>query len=237
MKPVHLALSTVVALALAGAAGCADGDADDRARDWELNGSGEKPGDVAPDAPDGTKTSSACTPKTCEQLGKTSGTAEDGCGQTLTCGDGNSSPACSDEKGNNHTREAAADLGEMDDRFDFGFGDTVIPDLTLGDGEEDWFRVKVSDVGLNGNPRVTAAAPNAEVSIFYVCDAKGDASECPNTTDKPDNLIGKGCRGNATVTLKAYCETWNESGTAFIRVRKAAPNGQCTTYTLTVDVD
>jgi hypothetical protein len=260
MRSAILSLSALFVVALVGAAGCADGDAKDGARDWDVTGSGRKTGNVGPDgkcAPETCRTlektagnhpdgcggtldcSKACEPKTCEQLAKTSGTADDGCGGTLDCDGAGNASACSDGKGANSTREAAADLGTMEDSGFGAFGGTekVIPDLKLADGAEDWFRVKIADVGLNGNPRVTAAAPNAEVSIFYVCDAKGDASVCPNTTDTADNLIGKGCRGKATVTLKAYCDTWDESGTAFIRVRKAAPNGQCTTYALTVNVD
>jgi hypothetical protein len=260
MSSAHIALSALFAVALVGATGCADGDADDSTRDSDVT-TDRKPGSVRADGacvpdtcqtlkktsgkqPDGCggtldcgSASSECAPKTCQQLGKTSGTVEDGCGATLDC-NGANSPTCSDSNGSNSTREAAADIGTLQDEF-FGFaplGEKVVRDLKLADGAEDWFRVKVRDVGSYGNPRITVAAPNAEVSVFYVCDAKGDDSVCPNTSDVADNLIGKGCRGTATVALKAYCDTWDESGTAFIRVKKVTADRQCMTYTLTVNV-
>jgi hypothetical protein len=264
MRPLHLTALALCAIALVGTTGCADGDADGNPRDWDLTTEGRKGKNVGPDGrcapdtcqtlgktsgthPDGCgatldcgKASSDCTPKTCEELGRTSGTTDDGCGAELDCsGAGTTPTTCSDSKASNSTKEAAADLGTMEDGgFGFGlWGEKVFPDLKLADGAEDWFRLKVSDVGFNGNPRITVEAPNTEVSVFYVCDAKGDASVCPDSTDTADNLIGKGCRGKATVTLKAYCDTWDESGTAFIRVRKAAASNQCMTYALTINVD
>jgi hypothetical protein len=233
MRLTGLAVSLLFGASLAGPIGCADGDAEDGgARRWDDVTSERKPGSVAADG--------SCVPATCQTLTKTSGRHPDGCGGTLDCG-GTAEvkdDVCTDAKPGNGTKETAADLGAMEDGGDLYNASTekVVSDLTLADGAEDWFRLKVADVGFDGNPRITVAAPNAEVSIFYVCDAKGDDSVCPNAVDTADDLIGKGCRGKATVALKAYCDTWDESGTAFIRVKKAAADNQCMTYALTINV-
>jgi hypothetical protein len=110
--------------------------------------------------------------------------------------------------------------------------------LTLPDGDEDWFKTAVTDGGFNGNPRISASvAKPVEVSVFFVCTSFGDASYCTNATDVVDNTIGRGCRGRSAAAVKASCNGITESGTAYIRVRKLANDGQCGGYSLDVRVD
>lgn len=247
--------------ALAFATGCTAEAADTGAgRDWDLSeqrGPGAAPGDDDPAAASHCvpktceglgKTSGehadgcggtlrcgpagACTPKTCQELGKTSGTADDGCGKTLDCG----AASCSDAKAGNVSHNAAADLGAM---TDYPTSNRVVADLKLADGEEDWFKFKVTDAGFGGNPRIdaTASLASAEVSVFFVCDSQPDYSTCATATHAADTTIGKGCKAKGSVGLTTECSGLSENGTAYVRVKKSASDGQCAAYTLTVKVD
>lgn len=177
---------------------------------------------------------SQCQPKTCAQLGKSCGNHPDGCGGTASCG--TCSTSCNaDAAESNNTWATAKDLGATTDSPD---SKKSAYNLSLPDLDEDWFKTKVTDGGFDGNPRVTASVARAvEVSVFYKCDAGGDASTCPNTLDKPDNTVGKGCRGTSNAQVKASCSGISDNGTAYIRVRKLASDGQCVGYSLDVHVD
>ena len=175
----------------------------------------------------------ACQPKTCAQLAKSCGTHADGCGGMANCGA--CAATCSaDAWEGNDTAATAKSIGAMSDSPDSG---KYVQNLTLPDGDADWFRTKISDDGLDGNPYIKATTSRAlEVSVFYVCDGGGDASYCPNSVDKADGTIGKGCRGTTSAGLKTSCSGLTDSGTAYIRVRKLASDGQCVSYRLDVDV-
>lgn len=172
-----------------------------------------------------------CTPKTCQELGKTSGTVDDGCGKTLDCG-----PACADAKAGNTSNLKAFQLAPMSDSPN---SKVVVADLKLADGEEDWFKFKVTDAGFGGNPQIDASVTlaGAQVSVFYVCDSQPDYSTCVNAGDTADATVGKGCRGVGKVGLATECSGISENGTAFVRIKKAAADAQCAQYTLTVTVE
>lgn len=176
----------------------------------------------------------SCVPKTCAQLGKTCGTHDDGCGGTASCGECPTTCAA-DAKESNQTWQTATDLGPSTDTPPTNL---VLYQLTLPDGDEDWFKTAVTDGGFNGNPRITVSTARAvEVSAFYVCNSGGDASYCPNAADTPDTTIGKGCRGRSNVSLRTSCSGITDSGTAYVRIRKLANDGQCGGYSLDVRVD
>src|SRR5207244_8643450 len=106
--------------------------------------------------------------------------------------------------------------------------------LSLSDGDEDWFSIDVQDTGFDGNPALDLSVLGSrEVSVWYVCTNGGDASYCPNGATQ-DDTIGKGCRAIGDVALKTSCSGITDSGTAYVRVRKTASDGQCTAYTLSV---
>jgi hypothetical protein len=75
------------------------------------------------------------------------------------------------------------------------------------------------------------------VTIFFICNATTNYSTCPNTKDVADATMGKGCRGTSNATLQTDCTGINEDGTAYVRVRKLASDGQCAGYSLDVKVD
>jgi hypothetical protein len=174
-----------------------------------------------------------CSPKTCAQLGKSCGTWDDGCGTTASCGTC-PTPCPADAKEPNDDRSRATDLGPL---ADSPVTPVSIPSLSLPDGDEDWFTAKVADAGWFGNPRIQVSAGHAmEVTIYYVCNAGGDDSSCAAGTT-PDDAIGHGCRGTGASSLSTSCSTWDESGTAYIRVRKTTSDNLCGAYTLDVRVD
>jgi hypothetical protein len=174
-----------------------------------------------------------CQPKTCAQLGKTCGSWDDGCGGTVSCG------ACptqcaADAKEPNNDKAHAADLGTLTDS---PASTKSAYNLTLPDGDEDWFTAKVTDAGWWGNPRIQVTTARAvEVSIYYVCNNGGDASYCPNG-ETPDNAFGTGCRSISTATLQTSCSGIDESGTVYVRVRKTKSDGQCGGYSIDVSVN
>ena len=174
----------------------------------------------------------ACQPKTCAQLGKSCGSHPDGCGGTRDCG----TCAATCTGGSAGASSAAAfDLGATTDSPDTK---KSVYEQALPDAEEDWFKSKVTDGGWDGNPRITASvARPVEVTVFYKCDAGGDDSSCPNSVDSPDNTIGKGCKGTSSAQVKVSCSGISDNGTAYVRVRKLASDGQCVSYSLDLFVD
>lgn len=177
----------------------------------------------------------ACTPKTCGRLGKTCGTADDGCGGTVNCGP--CTTGCSpDAKEPNDSKAAATDLGTASDN-----PNTIKTEASLAssDGDEDWFKLRVTDGGFGGNPTITATVTGAtglEVVVFHVCDSQPDYSYCDDGGTQ-DNSVGKGCRGTGKIALKTDCSGLDETGTTYVRVRKLASNGKCESYSLSVAVD
>ncbi len=174
-----------------------------------------------------------CQPKTCAELGKTCGNHDNGCGGTVACGVCENTCA-PDAQESNNTPQTAKDLGPTSDS---GTSKAVYS-LNLPDGDEDWFKTKVSDDGFSGNPKVSVSVPKVvEVSVFYVCDAATNYSFCPNAADTADNTIGHGCRGRSNATVQSSCSGIDETGTAYIRVRKLQNDGQCGGYSLDVKVE
>lgn len=178
---------------------------------------------------------SACQPKTCAQLGKSCGQHPDGCGGTRDCGACAATCAASGTAKAGATPQLALDLGATTDSPDTK---KSAFELMLPDGDQDWFKSKVTDGGWDGNPRITASvARPVEVTVFYVCDAGGDASSCPNSVDVADNMIGKGCKGTSSAQVKVSCNGVSDNGTAYVRVRKLASDGQCVNYSVDLFVD
>lgn len=178
---------------------------------------------------------SACAARTCDQLGKTCGTHADGCGGTVNCGLCPSTGCAADAREPNDTKTSAIDLGSATDAPNTT---KTVTALTASDGDEDWFKLRVTDSGFGGNPRIDANTNNTglEVTVFHVCDSLPNYSSC---TDKgtQDNSVGFGCRGTGgKSSLSTDCKGINETGSTFVRVRKLASDGKCSSYDLTIDV-
>jgi hypothetical protein len=179
---------------------------------------------------------SACTPKSCKDLGKTCGKHDDTCGSDIDCGP--CSTCEQDAKAGNTSADKAANLGDMTDT------PTTIknfPALKLGDGEEDWFKMKVADNGFGGNPYLTISAGGAQVdvAVFYLCETAENFSTCPIQGQTQDTTVGKGCVGRGTATLRADCTGTNENGLAYVRVKKAGAGATqaCLSYALDIKIE
>lgn len=180
------------------------------------------------------KEADACAPATCGSLGKTCGSHDDLCGGTVSCGPCTTScPA--DAKESNDKMESATDLGAAKDTEDPSI---TVAALQSSDGDEDWFKLKVTDGGFGGNPLITASVSDAllEVTIFHVCNSKPDYSYCEGPGTQEDT-VGKGCFALGSVKLNLECKGLDESGMTYVRVRKRGVDSSCHAYDLTVKVE
>jgi len=190
-----------------------------------------------------------CTPMTCEEAGVSCGTADDGCGGELDCGEclpdcmGDGCACTLDEAEANDVQLHAFDLGTMTDR----------PRTTMAldqwtihsERDVDWYRATVTDAFGDGNPTIAVhlagdEAAHYELGAWYVCDHGGDGTSC--NQGREDDSSGRGClsRGSAegpTVALQTSCGGTDESGSLVIRVMTDAWSGACEPYTLEVDVN
>lgn len=181
------------------------------------------------------QTPTACRPLTCAQLGASCGTHGDGCGGTVSCGACQTSCA-KDALEPNNTKDQAVYLGSSADTDAKTLSKTQ---LEASDGDEDWFKILVSDRGFGGNPTVHASTTDQklEVSAFHECDSLPNYSYCEGSGTQ-DNTVGHGCRATGgSVTLNTDCSGVNEDGFTYIRVRKMVSDGTCHSYDLRVKVD
>jgi hypothetical protein len=180
---------------------------------------------------------SSCVPAKCGS-DKPCGTFRDGCGGVMNCGQCGSG-TCTDRYEPNQFALTAKSLGDATDAPNTTF---VMNDLTLSDGDEDWFKMHISDSGFGGNPQISAAVTESgiEVSVFHDCDSKPNYSTCTTNDGVSRNEpgVGAGCVNIASnkATLSTECAGLNETGTTYVRLRKVSSTGQCLPYTVTIEV-
>lgn len=180
-----------------------------------------------------------CKKKTCDDLEAACGTHDDGCGGTVSCGTCATSCA-TDAKEPNDDMGKAVDLGKFSDSED----KTVeVKNLASSDGDEDWFKLDVADEGFTGNPRIEVTSTDAklEVSIFHQCKSLPNYSYCDGAGKQEKNGAtndesGLGCTNMGKTKVKTDCKGINESGTAYIRIRKTVSDMSCHSYDLKVYV-
>lgn len=183
------------------------------------------------------KPQNPCIPLSCATLGKTCGTHDDTCGGTVACG------ACATDcvKDGKEPNDTMATAVALKDVSDFDNITQTVPTLASADGDEDWFKLKVTDGGFGGNPLITVSVTDAklEVTVFHVCDSKPDFSYCADTPagGKQDDQVGKGCRRVGSVALNTDCTGTTETGMTYVRVRKATTDKVCHAYDLSVKVE
>lgn len=184
--------------------------------------------------------SPVCQPATCADLEQPCGSRDDGCGGVLSCG--TCPNQCrTDAREPNDTVSTSTMLADMKDAPS---SSQYVRDLSLPDGDEDWFTFRVTDAGYQGNPRVYVSATkdnptesSLDVAVWFVCDSGGDASRCTFGSDFPDNTHGRGCRAIGSAGVNTECNGVTESGTAIVRVRKIASDAKCGGYSLFVSVN
>lgn len=183
-----------------------------------------------------------CKPKSCDALGASCGTHPNGCGGVTNCGV--CSASCpGDVQEPNDSFSQARDLGPATDNPNTS---KTIAGLSTSDGDEDWFKMRVSDLGWGGNPSIKAVASDRllEVALFYLCDNGPNYSYCGVApaglgpfSPAADALVRKGCQGPGGTILKTDCSGTDESGEAYLRVRQTASDGSCHAYTLDLTVE
>ncbi|MGE0787505.1 MAG: hypothetical protein AB7S26_17660 [Sandaracinaceae bacterium] len=188
----------------------------------------------------------ACAPQTCEDLGATCGTPDDGCGTPLSCGMCGAGAECimgacacpPDDAEPNDEQLRAVDIGDATDAPDTTLTfDTYSIDEA---GDVDWFTIDVSDDFDAGNPavRVTLdgvpSGDNYELEVYYACGGGSDESSC---------LVAAPCSNTATpsrsavVNVSTECGgTTDESGRLYLIVRATSFGGMCAPYSLRVEV-
>ena len=154
--------------------------------------------------------------------------------EALTCpGDDQMEP--------NQAAAQARDLGTFYDELG---ADLDVHDLMVRDeADEDWFRFHVYDtLGLQ-NPRIVVElAQDAEmhtVEVSYRCDHGDDESVCSGVTEASTDLgVSCSARGlDPVATLEADCDNFDESGMAWVRVRRTTWDDRCRSYDLRVRVN
>jgi hypothetical protein len=141
-----------------------------------------------------------------------------------------------DAKEPNDKPESATDLGKASDSDDPTF---TVSAQQSSDGDEDWFKLAVTDAGFTGNPLITATVTDTalEVAIFHVCKSQPDYSYCGGTGGTQEDTIGHGCYALGTVQLNTDCKGLDESGTTYVRVRKRGADATCHAYDVTIKVE
>lgn len=196
-----------------------------------------------------------CTPRTCESIGAMCGAPDDGCGNTLDCGNCGGEACidgrcvCTPDPGEpgNDSRSSSPNLGSFadgDDPPDHEYGEGAIG----REGDVDWVRYRILDtydvpIGSNPDLLVTLDRVPADstytLSAFYVCDSGGDSTSCAQGS--ADNEIGRGCTRTGitsagAVRLETECSGSDESGTLYVRVRAETWSGTCEAHRLTLRV-
>lgn len=196
--------------------------------------------------------------------GRPCGDGADGCGGIISCGSCGTTGTCSADGSDcacpadaidlatpDDTAATAQDLGSLTDDPDSRFEELrTIHD----DADEDWYTMHVEDTGFLGNPSVSVLlfllqpddssswnlgedTSQYELSVFYSCDAGGDAHTCERSSvGFTDPVHGPGCIEVGAyglypwVILDSSCSTTDDSGTVLIRVRKTERQGRCDFY-------
>ena len=204
-----------------------------------------------------------CVAFSCGNVGYVCGDYTDDAGTTFSCGACYGSTTCgSDHKCNiasdsfepNDSSTSAKDLGSFNDADN---ASRWVEKLTIDEStDSDWFKFRVVDGFDFNNPDVRVSlshrgtslgwlSSSHEITVWFKCDGsdEGTNMDCGEwyTTEKTNNAngaLGKGCTTYGTYVVwgefEPNCSGTNESGTAYVRVRKLlAPRGD--TYDLYVE--
>lgn len=160
------------------------------------------------------------------------------------CSSTTSGPPCDPDKyEGNDTPQAAKDLGDFTD--DPNSKDNLVLSITTG-SDVDFFRLRVKDRGLGGDPVVTVSAPEGyEVTTWFTCATgtpeKGFACSRGSEVTEPDVAPGPGCTSvapSASVSSSTDCSgTSDDDGTVLVRIRRLDKAQTCSNYDVTIEVE
>jgi hypothetical protein len=197
---------------------------------------------------DGTCGLLDCSPTTCDGLGASCGTVDDGCGHRISCGTCEEGLVCADNQclcmGDPHeengTTGTATSLGTLSD------GDDATRSVTTGTlhtaTDDDWYRLEVENAVDFGDPVITVtltdlpAGEDYDLGAWYDC-PDGDTPTCTSGESDSSTASG-GCisfeSGDDTVSFDTNCDP---NGVLFVHVRSPFGGGSCEPYRLDITVE
>lgn len=161
------------------------------------------------------------------------------------CSSETEGPPCdsADKYEPNDSASAAKDLGGFTDDPD----SSLRVDLTTHQaGDVDFFKFKITDQGIGGDPIVTISAPEGyELTTWFTC-ARGNVKTMVCTRGKeveePAVTAGKGCQNeqpNGSISSTTDCDDGDDDdGEILLRVRKLDTSSTCTSaFNITIEVE
>jgi hypothetical protein len=161
------------------------------------------------------------------------------------CSSDTSGPPCDgpDKQEPNDTPDTARDMGGFTDDPD----SQLRIDMTVHTSSDvDFFKFKVSDRGIGGDPIVTISAPEGyEVTTWFTC-TRGNVKtmSCIAGKEVEDSAVPgvKGCQNeqpNGSVSSTTDCDAdENDDGTVLLRIKKLDTSNTCSTaFNVTLEVE
>ena len=163
----------------------------------------------------------------------------------LGCSSESSGPPCDgpDKQEPNDTPDTARDMGGFTDDPD----SQLRIDMTVHTSSDvDFFKFKVSDLGIGGDPVVTVSAPvGYEVTTWFTC-TRGNVKtmRCISGKEVDDSAVAgvKGCQNeqpSGSVSSTTDCDAdGDDDGTVLLRVKKLDTSNTCSTaFNVTLEVE
>lgn len=159
------------------------------------------------------------------------------------CSSTTAGPPCNpDDREPNDSPDQARDLGDFTDDPDSSQPLTLT--ITSG-GDQDFFRFRVFDKGLGGDPVVTVSAPEGyEVTTWFSCTRgapKSFACSRGKAVTETDILPVEGCQNvqpSGSVSSSTDCDAdSNDDGTVLVRIRRIDTSAACTDYSVNIEVE
>jgi hypothetical protein len=161
------------------------------------------------------------------------------------CASDTSGPPCDgpDKQEPNDSPSQARDIGSFTDDPD----SKLQIDMTVHTSSDvDWFKFKVFDRGIGGDPIITVSAPEGyEVTTWFTCingNVKTFSCMTGKEVDDPDVPGVKGCQNeqpNGSVSSSTDCDaSSDDDGTVLLRVKKLDRSNTCASaFNVTLEVE
>jgi hypothetical protein len=161
------------------------------------------------------------------------------------CSSDSSGPPCDgpDKQEPNDTPATARDMGGFTDDPD----SQLRIDMTVHTSSDvDFFKFKVTDQGIGGDPIVTVSAPTGyEITMWFTCtrgSVKTMSCISGKEIEEPSITGGKGCQNeqpNGSVSFTTDCDADDDDdGTVLLRVKKLDASNTCASaFNVTLEVE
>ena len=137
---------------------------------------------------------------------------------------------------------SAINANSLGQAVDEDGADIPLDDLVVRDSaDEDWFKIDIVDEPGFVNPALLVEldqdARVHDLDVFFTCGEGSDASSCIGLPESNEGF-GTHCEGvgddPSALILTSCSDTSDESGTAWIRVRRTSWDDTCRSYSLRV---